>query len=99
MSVSKRIVRTAAMEAVSATYGVARLETSFAIWVAVSIRAVVHGACCARLRVVLTTSTPRLRATAMTLLSVPKSMPTTDMFTQVRGVRWTGEGGYQTVGK
>ena len=42
---------------------------------------------------VLTTSTPRLRATAMTLLSVPKSMPTTDMFTQVRGVSFTGNRG------
>lgn len=29
---------------------------------------------------VLTTSTPRLRATAMTVFSVPRSTPTTDMF-------------------
>ena len=34
----------------------------------------------------LTTSTPRLRATAMTLLSVPKSTPTTDMFIGGGGV-------------
>ena len=59
------------------TDGVARLETSFVIYQLVSI---------ASITTILqkerhTTSTPRFRATAMTVLSVPRSTPTTLMFT------------------
>lgn len=58
----------------------ARLETSFVIYSnQPCIRHVGEQG-------VLTTSTPRLRATAMTVFSDPRSTPTTDMFACVVSV-------------
>jgi hypothetical protein len=77
------------------SYGVARLETSFVIYERVSMRKITF---CTWVYQLLTTSTPRFRATAMTVFSVPKSTPTTDMFTasqwcggvEQKGIKWVG---------